>query len=47
MEFIGNPLLILGAKQCCNRINSLVEQTKKESIARTSKLIVLDNKAFK
>ncbi|MFB4473977.1 DUF3189 family protein [Oceanobacillus caeni] len=47
MEFVGNPLLILGAKQCCNRINSLVEQTKKESIARASKLIVLDNKAFK
>lgn len=37
INFIGVPLLILGAKQCCYRIKRLVDQTKKESIARNSK----------
>ncbi|WP_339230195.1 DUF3189 family protein [Oceanobacillus sp. FSL K6-2867] len=46
IDFIGVPLLIVGAKQCCNRINRLVEQTKKASISRNSKIIVLENKSL-
>ncbi|PAE28151.1 ABC transporter [Paenibacillus sp. 7884-2] len=46
IDFIGVPLLIAGAKQCCNQINRLVEQTKKASISRNSKIVVLENKSF-
>lgn len=45
---IGVPLLVIGAKKCCDNIFRLVEHTK--SIAKTSqheKVIVLENQLFK
>ncbi|MEW9676403.1 DUF3189 family protein [Lentibacillus sp. L22] len=47
IDFIGVPLLITGAKQCCGRIKRLVEHTKKVSCSRDSKIIVLENKSYK
>jgi hypothetical protein len=47
LNFIGVPLLVAGAKQCCDNIFRLVEHTK--HIAKNSqneKVIVLDNKLF-
>jgi hypothetical protein len=48
IDSIGVPLLIIGAKQCCDNIYRLVEQTKE--VGRTNyseKIIVLDNKMYK
>lgn len=48
IDFIGVPLLVKGAKQCCDNIYRLVENTKK--VGRTSfneNVIILDNKMYK
>ena len=47
IDFIGVPLLVKGAKQCCDNIFRLVEHTKE--IGETlldEKVIILDNKLF-
>lgn len=46
INFLGEPLLVAGAKQCCEKINRLVEETKKMSHTMTAKVIVLENKKF-
>ncbi|WP_040985199.1 DUF3189 family protein [Oceanobacillus jeddahense] len=46
INFLGEPLLIAGAKQCCGKINRLVEETKKAGHAMTTQVIVLENKKF-
>lgn len=48
IDFIGVPFLVIGAKQSCDNIYRLVENTKE--IARTTyseNLIILDNNMFK
>lgn len=48
LNVIGVPLLVVGAKQCCDNIFRLVENTK--YVAGTSneeQIIVLENKLFK
>ncbi|WP_342429598.1 DUF3189 family protein [Neobacillus sp. FSL H8-0543] len=48
IDFIGVPLLVKGAKQCCDNIYRLVENTKQ--VGRTSfneNVIILDNKIYK
>ncbi|WP_066251745.1 DUF3189 family protein [Neobacillus drentensis] len=48
IDFIGVPLLVTGAKQCCDNIYRLVENTKE--IGRTTygeNIIVLENKMYK
>lgn len=47
IDFIGVPLLILGAKQSCNDIIRLVEHTKLMGKSTNIKVVVLDNKSFK
>lgn len=46
INFLGEPLLVAGAKQCCEKIDRLVEETKKMSHSMTAKVIVLENKKF-
>lgn len=48
IDIIGVPLLVIGAKQCCDNIYRLVENTKE--IGRTNfseKVIILDNEMYK
>jgi hypothetical protein len=48
LDFIGVPLLVIGAKQCCDNIYRLVENTKQ--VGRTSfneNVIILENKKYK
>src|SRR3954466_9690014 len=48
IDFIGVPLLIIGAKQCCDNIFRLVENTKE--IGRTKyaeNIIILENEMYK
>jgi hypothetical protein len=48
IDFIGVPFLIKGAKQCCDSVYRLVENTK--HVGRTSfneNVIVLENEMFK
>ncbi|MDW7617888.1 DUF3189 family protein [Peribacillus simplex] len=48
IDFIGVPLLIIGAKQCCDNIFRLVENTKQ--IGKSSneeKVIILENEIYK
>lgn len=48
IDFIGVPLLVKGAKQCCDNIYKLVEHTKQ--IGQTSfneNIIILENEMFK
>ncbi|NBJ71373.1 MULTISPECIES: DUF3189 family protein [Clostridia] len=47
IDFIGVPLLIIGSKQCCNRINQLVEHTKEHARTVDKQVIILENKSFK
>ncbi|AXI29502.1 ABC transporter [Priestia megaterium] len=47
IDFIGVPLLVVGAKQCCHNILQLVEHTKQIGKSTNSKVIVLENKRFK
>lgn len=44
IDFIGVPLLILGAKQCCHDILRLVEYTKQIANSTNEKIVVLENK---
>ncbi|WP_368900895.1 DUF3189 family protein [Oceanobacillus oncorhynchi] len=46
INFLGEPLLVASAKQCCEKIDRLVEETKKMSHSMTAKVIVLENKKF-
>jgi hypothetical protein len=48
IDFIGVPLLLIGAKQCCDNIYRLVENTKQ--VGRTAfneNVIILENEIFK
>lgn len=48
VDFIGVPLLVIGAKQCCDNIYRLVENTK--LVGRSSfdeKVIILENQMYK
>ncbi|SHF36516.1 Protein of unknown function [Seinonella peptonophila] len=48
MDFIGVPLLVKGAKKCCDNIYRLVENTKR--VGKTSfneNVVILDNKQYK
>ncbi|MDR6124738.1 hypothetical protein QFZ87_004335 [Bacillus sp. SLBN-46] len=48
IDFIGVPLLVIGAKQCCDNIYRLVENTKE--IGKTNfseKVIILENEMYK
>lgn len=47
IDFIGVPLLVLGAKQSCQNIIKLVENTKRIGKSADSNVVVLDNKNFK
>ena len=47
IDFIGVPLLILGAKQSYQDILRLVEYTKQVGKSATSTVTILDNKNFK
>ncbi len=47
IDFIGVPLLVVGAKKCCHNILQLVEDTKQIGKSANSKVIVLENKRFK
>ena len=47
IDFIGVPLLVIGAKQCSNNIIQLVEYTKQIGKSSKVKVIVLENKEFK
>ncbi|KQL54391.1 ABC transporter [Heyndrickxia shackletonii] len=48
IDFIGVPLLVMGAKQCCDNIFRLVENTKKIGKAENGeKVIILQNDNFK
>lgn len=47
IDFIGVPLLVLGAKQCCTDIIRLVEHTKQIGKSTNEKITVLENKTFK
>lgn len=47
IDFIGVPLLVKGAKQCCKHIQQLVEQTKKIAKEKEGQMIInLENKKF-
>ncbi|NWQ41063.1 DUF3189 family protein [Bacillus sp. EB106-08-02-XG196] len=48
MDFIGVPLLVIGAKQCCDNLFRLVENTK--HVGRTifnENVIILENEMYK
>ncbi|KEF36807.1 Protein of unknown function (DUF3189) [Schinkia azotoformans MEV2011] len=47
IDIIGVPLLVIGAKQCCNNIIRLVEYTKQIGKSTNKKVIILENKDFK
>lgn len=47
IDFIGVPLLIKGAKQCCGKIMHLVQHTKEVGKSTHSVVTVLDNQEFK
>ncbi len=47
IDFIGVPLLILGAKQCGKRINQLVEHTKKQQHLQINKFSFYKINSFK
>ncbi|GIP34215.1 DUF3189 family protein [Paenibacillus sp. J2TS4] len=44
LDFIGVPLLVLGAKQCCKNVIQLVIHTKKAEKSKDGSIIVLENK---
>lgn len=44
LDFIGVPLLVLGAKQCCKEIIQLVNHTKRTEKSKEGAIIVLENK---
>lgn len=48
VDVIGVPLLVIGAKQCCDNIFRLVENTKQMGRSSTEeKVILLENKRYK
>ncbi len=48
VDFIGVPLLVLGAKQCCDNIYRLVEHTKQMGLTENGEnVIILENEMFK
>ncbi|PMC36665.1 ABC transporter [Bacillus sp. UMB0899] len=48
IDFLGVPLLILGAKQCCDNIYRLVEHTKKMGLTENGEnVIILENEMYK
>jgi hypothetical protein len=49
INVIGVPLLVLGAKHCCNNVIRLVENTKQTGLSSKddSSMIIIDNKQFK
>jgi hypothetical protein len=48
IDFIGVPLLVIGAKQCCDNIYRLVENTKKKALATEGeKILILENEVYK
>ncbi|MEH7381431.1 DUF3189 family protein [Bacillus sp. JJ1533] len=47
LDFIGVPLLVMGAKQACGTIQQLVEHTKQTAKSSSESIIVLDNQNFK
>ncbi|MDP4169644.1 MAG: DUF3189 family protein [Bacillota bacterium] len=48
IDFIGVPLLVIGAKQCCDNIFRLVENTKQIGKAENGeKVIIIENELFK
>jgi hypothetical protein len=48
IDFIGVPLLIIGAKQCCDNIFRLVENTKQiGKFSSEEKVIILENEKYK
>jgi hypothetical protein len=46
IDFIGVPLLVKGAQQCCQKIYRLVEHTKQVGKTSTEQFVVLDNEQF-
>lgn len=46
IDFIGVPLLVVGAKQCCHDILRLVQYTKEVGASTHTKVTVLENKSF-
>ncbi|RID87270.1 DUF3189 family protein [Peribacillus asahii] len=46
IDFIGVPLLVLGAKQCCHDILRLVQYTKEVGASTHTEVTVLENKSF-
>ena len=46
IDFIGVPLLVIGAKQSCLDILRLVEYTKQVGKSTTSTVTILDNESF-
>ncbi len=48
LSFIGGPLLVAGAKQCCSTIRELVLYTKQTAASRSGSesVIVMENKNF-
>ncbi|MCL1632744.1 DUF3189 family protein [Sporolactobacillus sp. CPB3-1] len=47
LDFLGVPLLVIGARQCCQNVLRLVAYTKKEARTSQKKIIVLNNDSFK
>ncbi|MFD0694732.1 DUF3189 family protein [Paenibacillus sp. GCM10027628] len=47
IDFIGVPLLVVGAKQAYKDIIQLVHHTKQVAHSSTSQLVMLENKEFK
>ncbi|WP_182201279.1 DUF3189 family protein [Paraliobacillus salinarum] len=44
---LGEPLLIIGAKKCCQLINQLVQETKNQGYYTKSNTTILENYNFK
>jgi hypothetical protein len=48
IDFIGVPLLVIGAKQCCDNIFRLVENTKQIGYSSNEEpVIILENEIYK
>ncbi|RLQ93232.1 DUF3189 family protein [Falsibacillus albus] len=47
LDFIGVPLLVMGAKQCCHDVLRLVEHTKEMGRTTKNRITILENKEFK
>ncbi|KMY48845.1 DUF3189 family protein [Peribacillus loiseleuriae] len=46
IDFIGVPLLVLGAKQCYSDIIQLVEYTKQIGHSAKTRVVIIENKGF-